>query len=345
MDLLYAIRDVGVVVPAADDAGDRRARAELAREIERATRADTSTGRARVLTRRRSVTRDPHGSRRAIAIAAAGVLVVCSSVAVATVVVDPSSTVSVASPAQLFADNPADWNQDNPPNSGTHVVAASVQELGTVSVPGVGALQYWGAKTIDGRWCAAFRAPDGTWVNATRGRAGLQPNYSSGGDVPGCGVWPTQAPAPDSTTPVAPGKFGFNFQGGGFYYSEDTVSPLPDAQSTTSWVVYGIVDDPGSATTVVDATSGASTPILAHGTFALVLAPNHAWPLRLEAVDASGNVISRAYPSGGGYPLAPAQKAYREQRMRLAQGEERPARAARSEGAHSARVPARRRPT
>ena len=198
--------------------------------------------------------------------------------------------------------------QDNPANANTPIVAASVRQLGTISVPGVGTFQYWGAQTTDGQWCAAFRAPDGTWAG-TNGEtaASITPNYSFGGDVPGCGVWPTPRPG------------GFDWQGGGFYFSTDTISPLPHAQATTSWIVYGIIENPRSATTVIDATSGASTPILAGGTFALVLPPNFDSPVRLQAVDGSGNVISQAYPFGPNYPLAPAQKAYLQQRLRAAQ--------------------------
>ena len=289
------------------------------------TQATNQTGHPPARRRRRNAFR----TRRVLLSFAALVVVSGGGVAVATVV-DPSSTVSVTSPAQLFADNPADWNQDNLPNSSTPVVASSVKELGTINVPGVGALQYWGARTTDGEWCAAFRAPDGTWAGATGYDKSntIQPNYAFGGDVPGCGVWNTQMPAPDSTTPGAPGKFGFNWQGGGFYFSTDSISPLPDAENTSSTIFYGIIDNPGSATKVVDATSGISTPILADGTFALVLPPNSARPVRLEAVDGSGNVISQAYPYGDG--LAPAQRAYRQERMRLAQAEERAARTART---------------
>ncbi len=332
MDLLYAMRDLGVIAPTVDDAGDQRARAALAHEIEEATHPDTSTGWLRALTRHGRVTRAPLGRRRVAALAAAGVLVVGSGLAAATVL-DPASTVEVASPAQLFADNPTDWNQDNPPNSNTPVVAATVKELSTINVPGVGTFQYWGAQTTTGQWCAAFRAPDGTWAGTHNDSTSIHPNYAFGGDVPGCGVWPTMFPAPNATRfPSAhAGGFGFDFQGGGFYYSTDSISPLPDAQDTSSWIIYGIIDNPGSTTKVVDATSGISTPILADGTFALVLPPKIAWPVRLEAVDGSGNVISRAYPFGGGYPPAPAQKAYLQERTRTAQAEERAARTARTQ--------------
>jgi hypothetical protein len=321
MDLLYAMRDLGVDAPAVDDVGDQRARAALTREIEHATEPDTPTGWARVLRRRGPNTRGLRGRGRVVALAAAGVVVVGSGIAVATVYFNPAS-VQVASPAQVFADNPADWNQDNLPNSNTPIAAGSVKQLGTISVPGVGTFEYWGARTTDGEWCAAFRAPDGTWAGTTGGYAtdNIQPNYSFGGDVPGCGVLPTQAPQPDSKTPPSPGEFGFNMQGGGFYFSTDSIGPIAsgarDASNEWSWIVYGIIDNPGATTRVVDANSGASTPILADGTFALVL-PGLDPPVRLEAVDGSGNVISQAYPFGGNYPLAPAVLAYREERLRF----------------------------
>ena len=271
------------------------------------TQATNRTGHPAARLRRRNALR----TRRVLLSFAALVVVSGGGVAVATVV-DPWSQVSVLAPANLFADNPSNPNSDNPPHTNIPVIAASVKELGTINVPGVGTFQYWGAQTTDGqrwaqnpegRWCAAFRAPDGTWAGTTGRDANIpiQPNYKFEGDVPGCGVWPPNA------------RGGFNFQGGGFHFSTDRIGPLLTSESfneSASWIVYGIIDNPGPATKVVDATSGATTPILAGGTFALVLPLNFASPVRLEAVDGAGNVISQAYPWGPNYPLAPAQKAY-----------------------------------
>ena len=269
----------------------------------RQPQAVSQTGHSPGRRRRRNAFRP---RRVLLSFAALAVVSGGAAVAVATVL-DPRSTVQAASPAQLFADNPADWNQDNLPNSNTPVVASSVKEMATINVPGVGTFQYWGAQTTDGEWCAAFRAPDGTWAGTHNESPAFQPNYSFGGDVPGCGVWPPNDPG------------GFDMQGGGFHFTTDTISPLPDAQNTTSWIYYGIIDNPGAATTVVDATSGASTPILAGGTFALVLPQNSAEHVRLEAVDGSGNVISQAYPAGWNDPVVPAQKAYRAELTNAAQ--------------------------
>ena len=324
MDLLYAMRDLGVIAPTVDDAGDQRARAALAHEIEEATHPDTSTGWLRALTRHGRVTRAPLGRRRVAALAAAGVLVVGSGLAAATVL-DPASTVEVASPAQLFADNPTDWNQDNPRtptppwsrqpsrNSARSTCPGSAPfNTGAHRRPPASGAQHSGHRTERGL------APDSTFhspeLRLRRRRSGLRGLAH-------------HVPRPQAHA----GGFGFDFQGGGFYYSTDSISPLPDAQDTSSWIIYGIIDNPGSTTKVVDATSGISTPILADGTFALVLPPKIAWPVRLEAVDGSGNVISRAYPFGGGYPPAPAQKAYLQERTRTAQAEERAARTARTQ--------------
>lgn len=329
MDALYAMRDLGVVAPAAGDAGDHRARAALAREIERLNRPAGSTRRSRAQMRRAPGVRAPRRRRRVALLVAAGFLVACSGVAVA-VVVDPASTVQSASPAQLFADNPSDWNQDNLPNSNTPIAAGSVEQLSTITVPGVGAFQFWVAQRTDGQWCAGFRGPDGKWAG-TDGQTNQSLSartYDFGGDVPGCGdggIWGHNRP------PIHAGGPTFDMQGGGFHFSTDSMTPFIPGTTTpvsteTSWIFYGIIDNPGSATTVRDAVSGAATPILAHGTFALVLPLKDAAHVQLEAVDGSGDVITEAYPAGWHTALAPAQKAYLLARMRATKAELRAAR-------------------
>jgi hypothetical protein len=63
VDLLFAIGDLGVEVPVAGDAADRRGRRALVREIDSAAGADTSTQSVRALRRRRSLTRVRPGRR------------------------------------------------------------------------------------------------------------------------------------------------------------------------------------------------------------------------------------------------------------------------------------------
>ncbi|MGH3264519.1 MAG: hypothetical protein ACRDNS_21275, partial [Trebonia sp.] len=56
MDLLLAMRDLGVDAPAATDAGDERCRHVLSREIDRAAKAAAATGRAPAPRRREALT-------------------------------------------------------------------------------------------------------------------------------------------------------------------------------------------------------------------------------------------------------------------------------------------------
>lgn len=282
MDLLYAMRDFGVAAPAVGDAGDERARAALANEINRATHPDTS-GWDRSLKRDGPVTRPRRGRRRVAALASAGVLVICAGVAVAAVV-NPWSLLSSDSPTSLFRSNPAYWNQQNPPNSNTAVIASSVTDLGTINVPGVGAFQYWGAQTKNGEWCEAFKAPDGAWAGTpVTGSGKSDPSYNFSGDVPGCATY--------SNVP----------QGGGFHFSMNEIGPIvpgnnPATVNDLSAVIYGTIDNPGQSTTVVDSTTGASTPILDGHYFALILPRPSLSTVQLKAVDGPGNIIARANP-------------------------------------------------
>jgi hypothetical protein len=63
LDLLFAMGDLGVEVPVADDAADRRGRRALVREIGSGARADVSTQSVRALRRGRSLTRVRSGRR------------------------------------------------------------------------------------------------------------------------------------------------------------------------------------------------------------------------------------------------------------------------------------------
>ena len=282
MDLLFAMRDLGVAVPVTGDAGDEHGRERLMREITREAGTNASSRPLRQVRRRRAITRLAGGRRRVAAIAASGILIACAGAAGA--VVDPWSLLSTEPATTLFSDNPAYWNQDNPPNSNTAVIASSVTELGTINVPGVGAFQYWGAQTKNGEWCEAFKAPDGLWAGTPATASDkVDPSYNFGGSVPGCGTYSNVD------------------QGGGFHWGSDEIGPItPGNNGATvndlSAVIYGTVDDPGSATKVIDATTGASTPLLDGHYFVLVLPRRSLGTIRLEAVDASGKIIAEAEP-------------------------------------------------
>jgi hypothetical protein len=97
MDLLFAIRDLGVVPPTAGDTCDERSRRMLAREIDRAASADTSTWRGRALSRRGSL-------RRGMATGAVLAAVASAVVALVAVVGDGGSSIVARAYA---ATNPA----------------------------------------------------------------------------------------------------------------------------------------------------------------------------------------------------------------------------------------------
>ena len=139
----------------------------------------------------------------------AGVLIAGGGAAVAAGV-DPWSLLPTDSPTALFVFNPAVPNAPPPgftgttypavPNPPTPVIASSVSDIGTVNIARVGRFQYWVARTQNGWWCQASRAPDGTWAGTTDGTV---PTYSFGGEVPG-------GPRVPNGSPFASLQEGFN---------------------------------------------------------------------------------------------------------------------------------------
>ncbi len=275
MEPLHSLRDIGVLPTQAGDAGDRRIRAILAAEIERAGRDDLAPAARQARHPVRARLRDRR--QRTVALAAAGLLIAMSGVAAAAGLT-PWSLLSSGSATNLFTANPSQvWSQ-----SGMSVIASSVTDLGTISVPGVGDFQFWGGQTQNGKWCMAFKAPDDLWAGTASNENGAPGSaYNFSGVVPGCGAY--------ANTP----------QGGGFHWSIDDIGPtIADNNSATvnalSAVIFGAIDDPGTATRVIDATTGASTPILGGHYFALVFARRTLGTVQLQAVDSTGNVIRAA---------------------------------------------------
>lgn len=231
--------------------------------------------------------RPRHRRRRArnTVLALAGVLVVSGGAAFAAGF-DPFSF----SPSQLPSSPQLPYDSAQTLfRAGVVAVASSVTDLGPVTVPGVGRLQYWGARTASGGYCEAFKLPDGTWAGTDSAIDGadaggpIKPHYDFGGLEPGCNL------------------FGREVHGGGFYWDEDQFGPIV-ANNTTqvqaTLVIYGYVDAPGQPVTVRDATTGLSSPVFDGHWFALVVPPTQpTFNLRLEALDAAGNVISQASPN------------------------------------------------
>jgi hypothetical protein len=155
-DPLVALKDVGADTPTAGDAGHRRVRSALQREI-----AGGGHGRRRL--------RLPFGTR-SIAMLPAALLVTVTTAAAATTVALVS-----ASPTTLFENNPGHQNAVRHQT----VIRSTIRKLATADVPGYGAVQFWIADTEQHGICWGLRAPDETWLT-------LALDNRSAGSEPGC---------------------------------------------------------------------------------------------------------------------------------------------------------------
>jgi hypothetical protein len=245
MDLLFAMRDLGVTEPLARDSGDVRARAALAREIDGVSRLGSSRRWARRIRR---------GGRRAALLPAALLLTTAAAAAATGIVTGLLNPFQVAhdnavdAPLRLFENNPGVTNAA--PSALWHqtVIASTVRRVETLTVPGVGAVQYWVADTEQHGICTALRLPDGTW-------AGLQHNGRVGGSMPGCR--PTRAQ-------LSGGALGLD----GFDHQESAVID----SSGRPWLLdYGVVTAPGHATQIRDTVSGTSAHVVDGKYFALAV--------------------------------------------------------------------------
>jgi hypothetical protein len=271
MDLLLAIGDLGVAAPLPGDRGDIRARTALARETERISRL----GRSRLT---RSIRR---GGRRAVLVPAAVLLSTAAAAAatgIATGLLNPFQVAhdnAVDTPLRLFENNPGVTNATPAALWHQTVIASTVRQIETFTLPGVGAVQYWVADTEQHGICTALRLPDGTW-------AGLQHNGRVGGSMPGCR--PTRA----QLSRGALGLDGFDHQDSGVI-----------DRSGKPWLLdYGVVTAPGHAARVRDTVSGISAPVVAGKYFVLAVRPvgsDRGDDIRLRAFDASGRTIAKGF--------------------------------------------------
>lgn len=278
MERQQTLRDLGIPPTASGDPGDQRIRAILAREIGGAVRRTNGVSRPTLLASR--VATVLANTRRRVVIGA-GVAALAASTGIAAAAgVAPWSLLSTGSASGLFAANPAQsW-----PQTGTAPIASSVTDLGSVPIRSVGSFEYWGGQTQDGKWCMGFKAPDGVWAGVPASADGKDDQgYEFSGNAPGCATY--------SNLP----------QGGGFHWSMDEVGPLASNNASAgdlTAVIYGAIDDPASATRVVDSSTGMSTSILRGHFFALVEPRSSLAVVRLQATDASGHVVAQATPTG-----------------------------------------------
>lgn len=142
-DALYAMRDAGVSVPQPGDAGEKRIRAALVREI---------TGR-RTLRHRRI--RLPFAGRTIALVPALLGVTVATAAAVGASALLQSGAVAV------FRHNA---QPVGPVGSAPElVIPASARVIDQLTIPGVGVVQYWIANTKQNGLCQAFARARGTW--------------------------------------------------------------------------------------------------------------------------------------------------------------------------------------
>lgn len=271
MDLLFALRDVGVAAPVAGDGGDRRVRAALGRETARPAR-----WRTRWLAR---------GVRPAALVPAALLLTTAAAAAagVATGVLNPFAFAehnAGDAPARLFQVSPGRFG---PTTNGKPfretVIPGTVRKAETLTVPGVGSVQFWIADSKQHGVCAALRLPSGGW-------AGMQDGGRIGGELPGC--VPTRAQ-------MGAGALIID----GFDYTQSNVV----AAGGKHWMLlYGAVSAPGEPVMVRDRFSGRSTRVVDGRYFAIALRPFHndyGDYVHLQAFNAAGGLVAsegRALP-------------------------------------------------
>jgi hypothetical protein len=206
--------------------------------------------------------------RRGALLAGGVLLAVCGSAAVAKVtgVIDPFSWLAHDKPLKLFQAAPGFDRRIQPA-----VVPSTVRRVETFSVPSVGKVQFWTARTATGWACAAFKLPDGEWAG-TASKASIR--YGFGGPVPSChGPWIT-------------------WEGPDFHYDAIWLG----LNRRPYGIVYGTVRTSTPAALVRDLASGATAPIVGRGDFVLMVPGRHdRIPyLRLEALNASGHVLAAA---------------------------------------------------
>lgn len=181
-----------------------------------------------------------------------------------------------ASPRTVFAIDaqaPYAWRQPG-------VLLGTVHLATTLTLPGLGRLEYWLADSTKHWLCRAIRLPDGSWI-------GTQNKYDIGGLVPGC---------------IPPDHV---FHVNGFSDIETDIDALIDGQA---WILLdGTAPTTGHPSAVRDLVSGATAPIVDRRYFLIAIAAHavrcgNGWCLpharyQLATVDQAGVVLVKRGPS------------------------------------------------
>lgn len=276
MDLLFSIRDLGLPEPLPDSI-DVAVRAALTHAIQ----GDASAP-ARGFRPLR------HLVRRGTVVPAALVLTTAAAAAATGLVSLPS--------AQKFArHNVSDsaltlFRKSVPYEGGTMadgtlvpytetVIPSSVRMIAKLTVPGVGAVQFWVGDTKQHGYCTALRLPGGAW-------AGLEDQSGAAGPIPGC--QPTRRQIGWGTLILS----GFDYNDVGVVTSGGEERSL----------IYGQVVVPGHPTQVRDENSGATSSVLDGKYFMLDETPDAASDTHLVALNASGKIIADEHKPLPGTP-------------------------------------------
>lgn len=280
-DALLELRDVGISqLPEAGDAGDRRMRSALDREI-----ADGRPARFGWL-------------RSRIAIGGFGVPVVLLGL-VATAAAATGALVAVNATA-IFQNNPqaAIARHAGVPARAVakeSVIPGSVREIASATVPHYGNVQFWGGVTQQNGFCFVIKLPDGSWGDYPVSRHPTGGWVS--GTLPGCVQTQQQ-----------------QVIGGGSV--QPTAVEYTDNEVKTStghvWeLLVGFVTVNGDAVTVKDPASGHTAAVTPDGYFLLAEPPSSGDDsANLQVLNAAGQPLKPDYTSGGmlpGYTLGPSQ--------------------------------------
>jgi hypothetical protein len=292
-EALLALRYAGIrQLPDAGDAGDRRL--ELALEREMASKPS----------RRRGWT------KRRIKIGGFAVPPVAMLAVVATAAAATTAAVATLSAINVFQNDPQGLNFNG--NIET-VLPSTVRQLATVSIPDYGQVAVWGATTKPGGFCFALKLPDGAW-------GGLHISQDAqdgwdGGSIPGC--FQTRQQQILLQTPLKPGQ-----QPSGTTGQELMPTPLEVWENEVEnsdghrYALYiGYVEAQGTATTVRDPDTGATTQVMPDGYYVLSEPSSRDCggcdAGDLQVLDAAGQPLKPDYTWGGmlpGYSVGPSQR-------------------------------------
>lgn len=287
-DALLALRYAGIrKLPDAGDDGDRRLQLALEREM------------ARKPSRRRGWT------RRRIKIGRFAVPPVAMLAVVATAAAATTVGVVTLSATNVFQDDPQGLNFNG--NIET-VLPSTVRQLATVNIPDYGQVAVWGATTKPGGFCFALKLPDGAWGGFHTSQDAQDGWY--GGSVPGC--FQTRQQQILLQTPLKPGEQpnGANGQELMPTSLEALENEVVNSDGHHYALYIGYVEAQGTATTVRDPDTGATTQVLPDGYYVLSEPSSRDDLGDLQVLNAAGQPLKPDYTWGGmlpGYSVGPSQ--------------------------------------